>query len=100
MSPLYPIQITTSSLLFYVRLSYLSYLSYIASHHAKFSCHVGIAASAAVGTLEARSLVEPIRKVIARVHGHYIQAKAVDIDMSERLIEVTSPGQDESFYVP
>ena len=57
-------------------------------------------ASAAVGTLEARSLVEPIRKIIGRVKGHYLQGKAVGIDMSERLIEVSADGQGENFYVP
>ncbi|KAK4049655.1 hypothetical protein OIV83_003930 [Microbotryomycetes sp. JL201] len=55
--------------------------------------------SATVGTVEVRSLVEPLRKVIARVSGHYIQAKAVDVDMSARLLEVEAQGQ-ESFYVP
>jgi NADH dehydrogenase FAD-containing subunit len=58
------------------------------------------AASAAVGTIEPRSLIEPLRKIIARVHGHFINAKAVDIDMSERLIEVQAPGDEENFYVP
>lgn len=56
--------------------------------------------SAAVGTIEPRSLVEPIRKIIARVQGHFLQAKAVDIDMSERLLEVSAPGTGENFYVP
>lgn len=57
-------------------------------------------AAAAVGTLEPRSLVEPIRKIIARVKGHFLNAKAIDIDMSERLIEVSVPGTQENFYVP
>ena len=57
-------------------------------------------ASAAVGTIEPRSLVEPIRKIIARVQGHFLQAKAIDIDMSERLLEVSAPGTGENFYVP
>jgi NADH dehydrogenase len=53
-----------------------------------------------VGTIEPRSLVEPIRKIVARVKGHFLNAKAVDIDMSERLIEVSVPGNAENFYVP
>ena len=53
-----------------------------------------------MGTIEPRSLVEPIRKIIARVQGHFLQAKAVDIDMSERLLEVSAPGTGENFYVP
>ncbi|KAJ9473882.1 External NADH-ubiquinone oxidoreductase 2, mitochondrial [Pseudozyma hubeiensis] len=53
--------------------------------------------SAAVGTVEPRSLIEPIRKLLARVHGHYIQGFATDVVMgedalqnsgSERLLEV------------
>lgn len=56
--------------------------------------------SAAVGTLEPRSLIEPLRKIVARVNGQYMNAKAVDIDMTERLIEVEAPGEDENFYVP
>ena len=69
-------------------------------------------ASATVGTVEPRSLIEPLRKILARVKGHYLQASAVDIDMTERLIEVqglngvrqrpsaTLNAQDENFYVP
>ena len=71
-----------------------------------------IAASATVGTVEPRSLIEPLRKILARVKGHYLQASAVDIDMTERLIEVKGLNgvrralsaaliaQDENFYVP
>ncbi|PWN48839.1 putative NADH dehydrogenase, 64 kd subunit, mitochondrial [Violaceomyces palustris] len=54
--------------------------------------------SATVGTVEPRSLVEPLRKLLARVHGHYIQGCAVDVVMGdplpvsagggERLVEV------------
>lgn len=56
--------------------------------------------SAAVGTLEARSLVEPIRKIIARCKGHFLHGKATDIDMSERLIEINVSGSEENFYIP
>ncbi|TIA92319.1 hypothetical protein E3P99_00637 [Wallemia hederae] len=59
--------------------------------------------SAAVGTVEIRSLVEPLRKLVARVRGHYISGAAADIDMSNRLIEVHSKRPDGSvdqFYVP
>lgn len=50
--------------------------------------------SAAVGTVEPRSLIEPIRKLLARVHGHYIQGFATDVIMgdeqpgTQRLLEV------------
>ncbi|KAK4692762.1 NADH:quinone reductase (non-electrogenic), partial [Phenoliferia sp. Uapishka_3] len=56
--------------------------------------------SATVGTVEVRSLVEPLRKIISRVSGHFLQAKAVDLDMSNRLLEVESATGAENFYVP
>ncbi|KAJ2898223.1 putative mitochondrial nadh dehydrogenase protein [Zalerion maritima] len=59
--------------------------------------------SATVGTLEMRSLVEPIRRVLARVRGHFIRAQAEDVDFSSKLIEVSQTdahGNDSRFYVP
>lgn len=60
--------------------------------------------SACVGTVEARSLVEPIRKLIARVRGHYLMGSAVDIDMAERMVEVEVPADQgegtKRAYVP
>ncbi|RCI09006.1 hypothetical protein L249_4940 [Ophiocordyceps polyrhachis-furcata BCC 54312] len=59
--------------------------------------------SATVGTLELRCLIEPIRRIINRVHGRFIYAKAEDVVFSERLIEVSqldSAGQETRFYVP
>ncbi|THH10485.1 hypothetical protein EW146_g8361 [Bondarzewia mesenterica] len=59
--------------------------------------------SAAVGTVSVRSLIEPIRKILARLHGHFINARAVDIVMSERLLEIqtTNPqGEVKNIYVP
>ncbi|KAK8854628.1 hypothetical protein IAR55_003367 [Kwoniella newhampshirensis] len=47
--------------------------------------------SACVGTVEVRSLVEPLRKLIARVRGHYLMGSAMDLDMAERLVEVEVP---------
>ncbi len=35
--------------------------------------------------------MEPLRKTIARVRGHYIMGSAVDLDMAERLVEVEVP---------
>ncbi|CEQ40455.1 SPOSA6832_02052 [Sporobolomyces salmonicolor] len=75
-------------------------------------------ASATVGTVEVRSLVEPLRKIIARVSGHFLQGRsaccsyavrriltsisisAVDVDFSERLLEVGCLGDEENFYLP
>lgn len=61
--------------------------------------------SATVGTVEPRSLVESLRKIISRVHGHYVQGRAVDLVMgsdlppsqggAERLLEVEVISGDE-----
>lgn len=59
--------------------------------------------SATVGTLEMKSLVEPIRRILARVKGHFIRAKAEDVDFSSRLVEVSqldAQGNTVRFYVP
>jgi NADH dehydrogenase len=59
--------------------------------------------SATVGTLELRSLVEPVRKIVARVKGHFLKATAEDVDFSEKLIECSSIGPDgkeRRFYLP
>ncbi|EGG01614.1 uncharacterized protein MELLADRAFT_110853 [Melampsora larici-populina 98AG31] len=57
--------------------------------------------SATVGTVETRTLVEPIRKIVARVKGHYLQGSAVDIDLKSRLVEVKPTVENqEAFYVP
>lgn len=59
--------------------------------------------SATVGTLSFRSLVEPVRRNIGRVHGNYLQAEAVDVDFSAKLVEVCqtdAEGNATSFYLP
>jgi NADH dehydrogenase len=59
--------------------------------------------SATVGTLEMRSLVEPVRRIIARVHGHFLKAMAVDVDLSQKLVECSSMNPDGTtthFYLP
>ncbi|RAL63992.1 hypothetical protein DID88_003180 [Monilinia fructigena] len=59
--------------------------------------------SATVGTLEFRSLVEPIRRIITRVNGHFIRATAEEIEFSEKLVELAgkSPdGKEVGFYLP
>jgi NADH dehydrogenase len=60
--------------------------------------------SATVGTLELRSLVEPIRTIVTRVHGHFLKCMAVDVEFSEKLVEVeavdSSTGNKQSFYLP
>ncbi|KAI1202078.1 pyridine nucleotide-disulfide oxidoreductase-domain-containing protein [Nemania serpens] len=59
--------------------------------------------SATVGTLEFRSLVEPIRRVLSRVRGHYLRGTAEDVEFSHKLVEVTqmdTGGEEVRFYVP
>ncbi|KAF1989121.1 hypothetical protein K402DRAFT_327246 [Aulographum hederae CBS 113979] len=59
--------------------------------------------SATVGTLELRSLVEPVRRIVHRVGGHFLKAKAEDVEFSEKLVEVSAIGPDgkpQHFYLP
>ncbi|GME67298.1 unnamed protein product [[Candida] boidinii] len=67
--------------------------------------------SAAVGTLELKSLIESVRNIIKRVNGHYLEAYAEDVLFSEKLVkvrvkcndELSSDGNnsnDKFFYVP
>ena len=59
--------------------------------------------SATVGTLELRSLVEPIRRIVQRAKGHFLRADAVDVELSEKLVEVAQSdahGNQSHFYLP
>ncbi|KAG2187877.1 hypothetical protein INT44_000627 [Umbelopsis vinacea] len=56
--------------------------------------------SATVGTLEMRSLLEPIRKITDRVKAHFLQVSAKDVDFESKLVEVTDPSTGKDFYVP
>lgn len=59
--------------------------------------------SATVGTLELRSLVEPVRRILTRIKGHFIKAMAEEVDFSEKLVECSSigpNGEKQSFYLP
>ncbi|KAF3024089.1 hypothetical protein G7054_g13481 [Neopestalotiopsis clavispora] len=59
--------------------------------------------SATVGTLELRSLVEPIRRILSRLSGHYIRAEAQDVEFSHKLVECShldAHGKEMRFYVP
>ncbi|TFK42366.1 pyridine nucleotide-disulfide oxidoreductase-domain-containing protein [Crucibulum laeve] len=68
-----------------------------------FTTFTPLLPSAAVGTVQVRTLIEPIRKIIARLRGHFVVGKAVDLVMSERLIEIettTSDGKKANVYIP
>ncbi|KAJ6259290.1 hypothetical protein Dda_6189 [Drechslerella dactyloides] len=58
--------------------------------------------SATVGTLELRSLVEPIRTILARIKGHFLQAEAETVEFSEKLVEISQviDGEKRHFYLP
>lgn len=59
--------------------------------------------SATVGTLGLRSLVEPVRRIVQRVNGHFLKGEAVDVELSEKLVEVTqvdAKGEKQQFYLP
>jgi len=59
--------------------------------------------SATVGTLELRSLVEPVRRIVKRIGGHFLKAEAVDIEFDQKLVEVASldkEGNKNHFYLP
>ncbi|KAI7859676.1 pyridine nucleotide-disulfide oxidoreductase-domain-containing protein [Circinella umbellata] len=59
--------------------------------------------SATVGTLELRSLLESLRKIVSRVQGHFLEGTAVDVDLDNKYVEViAADGKDDDkrFYVP
>ncbi|KFX96683.1 hypothetical protein O988_05203 [Pseudogymnoascus sp. VKM F-3808] len=59
--------------------------------------------SATVGTLELRSLAEPIRRIVSNIKGHFIKARAEGVEFSEKLVEVSQVGADGTrshFYIP
>ncbi|KAF9246409.1 nucleotide-binding domain-containing protein [Melanogaster broomeanus] len=68
-----------------------------------FTTFTPLLPSAAVGTVQVRSLIEPVRKIIARLRGQLICGKATDLVMSERLLEVetlASDGRPQRIYLP
>lgn len=59
--------------------------------------------SATVGTLGLKSLVEPARRIVQRVGGHFLKAQAEDVDFSSKLVEVSqvdANGERQHFYLP
>ncbi|KAF9358764.1 hypothetical protein BGX26_000976 [Mortierella sp. AD094] len=58
--------------------------------------------SATVGTLELRSLIEPIRRLLAKLGGYYLEGRAEDVDFENQLVEVSGINNSEGrkFYVP
>lgn len=56
--------------------------------------------SAAVGTLDIKTLMESTRSLINKVNGHFLLAKAEKIEYSDKLIKIKSVDSDDYFYVP
>jgi NADH:ubiquinone reductase (H+-translocating) len=59
--------------------------------------------SATVGTLELRSLVEPVRRIVKKLNGHFLRANAMDVDFTQKLVEVQAKdcdGNEQRFYLP
>lgn len=60
--------------------------------------------SAATGTLEVKSLMASIRKIVGAVSGHYLEARADKIEFEHKLVKVSQviphSGETRSFYVP
>lgn len=56
--------------------------------------------SAAVGTLDIKTLMESIRTLINKVNGHYLNATAEKIDYNNKLIKVKDTKSNSYFYVP
>ena len=59
--------------------------------------------SATVGTLELRSLVEPIRRIVNKLRGHFLRAEAIDVEFGDRLVEcagIDADGVKQHFYLP
>ena len=59
--------------------------------------------SATLGTLELRSLLEPMRRIVQRVRGHFLKGSAFTVDFTERLVEVSQKdanGVERRFYLP
>ncbi|KAJ2781246.1 hypothetical protein H4R18_003010 [Coemansia javaensis] len=48
--------------------------------------------SATVGTVEFRSVVEGVRRIVKRLRGAYVEASAVDVDLDARRVLVEQPG--------
>ncbi|SCU98983.1 LADA_0H16600g1_1 [Lachancea dasiensis] len=60
--------------------------------------------SAATGTLEVKSLMASIRKLVNEVSGHYLEAKAEKVEFAEKLVKVSQlnpqTGEKRHFYLP
>jgi NADH dehydrogenase len=56
--------------------------------------------SATTGTLESRSLVEPIRRLCYSKHARYYECRGMDLDLKERLVVCRDDTSGGTFTVP
>jgi NADH dehydrogenase len=45
-------------------------------------------------------LIEPVRKILSKVKGHFLEGHAVDIDLNEKYLEVEGKNGNGNFYIP
>lgn len=45
-------------------------------------------------------MIEPVRKIAARVQAHFLESRATDIDLKNKLVEVEGGREGSNFYVP
>jgi NADH dehydrogenase len=45
-------------------------------------------------------LIEPVRKIAERIKARFLEGRATDIDLENKLVEVKGMNGEESFYVP
>ncbi|KAI8321230.1 hypothetical protein GQ54DRAFT_262130 [Martensiomyces pterosporus] len=55
--------------------------------------------SVTVGTVEFRSVLEPIRRIIKRIRGSYLEASAVDVDFDRKYVLIEKEGESRA-WVP
>jgi NADH dehydrogenase len=55
--------------------------------------------AATVGTIETRSLMEPIRKILLRLRGTYLEGEAQDIDFNKKVVKALGPN-NQTFEIP
>ncbi|KAL1920688.1 uncharacterized protein VTP21DRAFT_1065 [Calcarisporiella thermophila] len=64
-----------------------------------YFCFTPLLPSVTVGTVEIRSILEPIRRITMWKNAHFIEGKARDVDFNEKLVEVEG-SNGTSFYIP
>lgn len=59
--------------------------------------------SVTVGMVNVQSVMEPVRRLLTRLHGTFLEGAAESVEIAEQLIEIRSTnevGQENRFYLP